>query len=131
MTMNISQPIASYIGSVDFGFLSSEDIKALSVKRIQNPTTFDSLLHPVPGGLYDTALGAWSDNLLVPSLGPLSNTDSFPKMRNMSIKYLLLPGPCRSYRATGSSLSCYFHGSTATINEIEMCLLQPPKACAC
>ena len=60
--MNISQPIASYIGSVDFGFLSSEDIKALSVKRISNPTTFDSLLHPVPGGLYDPALGAWADN---------------------------------------------------------------------
>lgn len=60
--MNISHPIASFIGSVDFGFLSSEDIKALSVKRIQNTTTFDSLLHPVPGGLYDAALGAWGDN---------------------------------------------------------------------
>ena len=60
--MNISQPIASYIGSVDFGFLSTEDIKALSVKRIQNSVTFDTLLHPVPGGLYDSALGAWSDN---------------------------------------------------------------------
>ena len=60
--MNISQPVASHIGGVSFGFLSSEDIKALSVKRIQNPTTFDSLLHPVPGGLYDAALGAWSDN---------------------------------------------------------------------
>lgn len=60
--MNISQPVASYIGSVDFEFLSSEDIKHLSVKRIQNPTTFDSLLHPVPGGLYDAALGAWADN---------------------------------------------------------------------
>ena len=61
--MNISQPVASYIGSVDFGFLSSEDVKTLSVKRISNPTTFDSLLHPVPGGLYDPALGAWADNL--------------------------------------------------------------------
>jgi len=60
--MNVSQPIASYIGSVDFRFLSSEDIKALSVKKIQNPTTFDTLLHPVPGGLYDASLGAWSDN---------------------------------------------------------------------
>ncbi|KAL6715188.1 hypothetical protein ACLMJK_007452 [Lecanora helva] len=56
--MNISQPIASYIGSVDFGFLTSEDIKTLSVKKIQNPTTFDTLLHSVPGGLYDAALGA-------------------------------------------------------------------------
>ncbi|KAI9877205.1 MAG: hypothetical protein M1830_004531 [Pleopsidium flavum] len=60
--MNISQPVASSIGSVDFGFLSSEEIEALSVKKIQNPTTFDTLLHPVPGGLYDAALGAWGDN---------------------------------------------------------------------
>ena len=59
--MNISQPIASSIGSVDFGFLSSEDIKILSVKRITNSTTFDTLLHPVPGGLYDAALGALGD----------------------------------------------------------------------
>ncbi|KAI9809454.1 MAG: hypothetical protein M1827_006834 [Pycnora praestabilis] len=60
--MNISQPVASSIGSVKFGFLTSEEIKALSVKRIQNPTTFDTLLHPVPGGLYDPALGAWGDS---------------------------------------------------------------------
>ena len=60
--MNISQPVASFVGSVDFGFLSSEEIKALSVKRIQNPTTFDTLLHPVAGGLYDAALGSWGDN---------------------------------------------------------------------
>jgi len=57
--MNISQPVPSAIGSVDFGFLSSAEIKNLSVKKIQNPTTFDTLLHPVPGGLYDPALGAW------------------------------------------------------------------------
>ena len=64
--MNISQPIASSIGSVDFGLLSSEEIRKLSVKQIQNPVTFDSLLHPTPGGLYDSALGAWGDNLCVP-----------------------------------------------------------------
>ncbi|KAH8684913.1 hypothetical protein BGZ60DRAFT_443218 [Tricladium varicosporioides] len=60
--MNISQPVPSAIGSVDFAFLSSEEIKALSVKRIQNPTTFDTLLHPVPGGLYDPALGSYGEN---------------------------------------------------------------------
>ena len=65
--MNVSLPVASYIGSVDFGLLSSDDIKAISVKKIQNPTTFDTLLHPVPGGLYDAALGAWSDNSYVPA----------------------------------------------------------------
>ncbi len=60
--MNISQPVASYIGSVDFGFLSSQEIENLSAKKIHNPTTFDDLLNPVPGGLYDAALGAWADN---------------------------------------------------------------------
>ena len=63
--MNVSQPIASYLGGVEFGFLSQQEVKALSVKRIQNPTTFDSLLHPVTGGLYDSALGAYSDNMCV------------------------------------------------------------------
>ncbi|KAF8864699.1 beta and beta-prime subunits of DNA dependent RNA-polymerase [Acephala macrosclerotiorum] len=60
--MNISQPVPSAIGSVDFGFLGPAEIKALSVKRIENPQTFDTLLHPVPGGLYDQALGAWGDH---------------------------------------------------------------------
>ena len=61
-SMNISKPVASFIERVDFGFLSSEEIKALSVKTIHNPVTFDTLLHPVSGGLYDPSLGAWSDN---------------------------------------------------------------------
>jgi len=60
--MNISQPVSSAIGSVDFSFLSSAEIRTLSVKKIQNPITFDTLLNPVPGGLYDPALGAWGDN---------------------------------------------------------------------
>jgi DNA-directed RNA polymerase I subunit RPA1 len=60
--MNISQPVPSAIGSVDFAFLSAPEILALSVARIENPETFDTLLHPVPKGLYDTALGAWGDH---------------------------------------------------------------------
>lgn len=62
ITMNTAQPVAASIESVDFGFLTSTEIEALSVKRIQNPTAFDSLLHPIPGGLYDAALGAFLDN---------------------------------------------------------------------
>jgi DNA-directed RNA polymerase I subunit RPA1 len=61
--MNISQPVPSAIGSVDFGFLTGTEIKDLSVKKIENPLTFDTLLHPIPGGLYDPALGAWGDNV--------------------------------------------------------------------
>jgi len=60
--MNISQPVAAAIAAVRFGFLTSEDIEKLSVKQITSPTTFDELLHPIPGGCYDAALGAFSDN---------------------------------------------------------------------
>ncbi|KAF4548994.1 DNA-directed RNA polymerase I subunit rpa1-like protein [Elsinoe fawcettii] len=60
--MNVSQPVVSAIKGVEFGFLSSEDIRALSVKRVTNPTTFDTLLNPVPGGLYDAAYGPFGDN---------------------------------------------------------------------
>ncbi|KAF2147473.1 uncharacterized protein K452DRAFT_314616 [Aplosporella prunicola CBS 121167] len=60
--MNIAEPVSSTISGVEFGFLTPEEIRALSVKRINNPTTFDTLLHPTPGGLYDSALGAFLDN---------------------------------------------------------------------
>ncbi|MCJ1461770.1 hypothetical protein MMC07_000369 [Pseudocyphellaria aurata] len=60
--MNISQPVASYIGSVDFGFLTAKEIETLSVKKIHSSTTFDKLLNPIPGGLHDAALGPWGDN---------------------------------------------------------------------
>ncbi|KAF2676541.1 DNA-directed RNA polymerase I subunit RPA1 [Lentithecium fluviatile CBS 122367] len=60
--MNSFQPVSSAIDGVEFGFFTAEDIRTLSVKRITNPTTFDSLLHPVPGGLHDSALGAFIDN---------------------------------------------------------------------
>lgn len=60
-TMNIAQPVASEVESVEFTFLSAKEIQAISVKRIENESTFDNLLNPVPGGLYDPALGSWGD----------------------------------------------------------------------
>lgn len=59
--MNISDPVVDAIGRVDFTFLSTAEIRDISVKRIQNDNTFDSLMLPVADGLYDTALGAWGD----------------------------------------------------------------------
>ncbi|KOS19807.1 DNA-directed RNA polymerase I subunit [Escovopsis weberi] len=59
--MNIAQPVTSEVESVEFTFLSAKEIKAISVKRIENESTFDNLLNPVPGGLYDPALGSWGD----------------------------------------------------------------------
>ncbi|UKZ79302.1 hypothetical protein TrVFT333_007052 [Trichoderma virens FT-333] len=60
--MNIAQPVASEVESVEFTFLSAKEIQAISVKRIENESTFDNLLNPVPGGLYDPALGSWGDS---------------------------------------------------------------------
>ena len=45
------------LSSVRFLTFTSEEIKKMSCKRITNPNTFDSLLHPNPGGLHDPALG--------------------------------------------------------------------------
>ena len=59
--MNISQPIASTIEAVEFCSLSTDDIHKISAKRIVNPNTFDSILQPIPGGLYDLHMGAILD----------------------------------------------------------------------
>ncbi|CCH40549.1 DNA-directed RNA polymerase I subunit A1 [Wickerhamomyces ciferrii] len=61
--MDISKPVGSDITSVDFGILSAEEIRKLSAKQITNPTVFDNLGHPISGGLYDLALGAFLRNL--------------------------------------------------------------------
>ncbi|KKK14769.1 hypothetical protein P175DRAFT_0522137 [Aspergillus ochraceoroseus IBT 24754] len=58
-----ARPVASSISGIDFGVYSDEDIKAISVKRIHNTPTLDSFNNPVPGGLYDPALGAWGDHV--------------------------------------------------------------------
>lgn len=51
-------PLASSLSNVEFSRLSADEIKRLSVKKIHVTPTFDSLGGPVPGGLYDPALGA-------------------------------------------------------------------------
>ncbi|KAL2170041.1 hypothetical protein VTG60DRAFT_5381 [Thermothelomyces hinnuleus] len=61
--MNIAQPVGSALESVEFTFLSPDEIRSISVKRIENDSTFDNLLNPIPGGLYDPALGSWGDSL--------------------------------------------------------------------
>lgn len=45
------------LSSVRFLTYSGDEIKKMSCKKITNPNTFDSLLHPNIGGLYDSALG--------------------------------------------------------------------------
>ena len=61
--MDIARPVGSEITHVDFGILSADEIRKLSAKQITNPTVFDNLGHPVSGGLYDPALGAFLKNI--------------------------------------------------------------------
>ena len=61
--MDISKPVGSEIISVDFGVLSDAETRKLSAKQITNPTVFDNLGHPISGGLYDLALGAFLRNV--------------------------------------------------------------------
>ncbi|KAJ9659303.1 hypothetical protein H2198_003179 [Neophaeococcomyces mojaviensis] len=56
--MAYQTPIPSATGGIEFGRLSSEDVKKLSVKRIHVTPTLDSMFGPMPGGVHDLALGA-------------------------------------------------------------------------
>lgn len=47
----------SAVSSISFSFLSTEDIRRISVKQILNPVLLDDLNRPNVGGLYDPALG--------------------------------------------------------------------------
>ncbi|KAM3414009.1 DNA-directed RNA polymerase subunit [Cercospora zeina] len=60
--MNPSQPVSSQLRAVSFGYLTTDDIRALSCRRITSTTTFDTLLNPIPGGLYTPELGPFGDN---------------------------------------------------------------------
>ena len=62
--MNISQSIPSTVQSISFSFLTTEDIRRISVKQIVNPTLLDDLNRPNLGGLYDPALGPHDHNEL-------------------------------------------------------------------
>lgn len=55
--MDIAHSIHTEATSLSFSFLTAQDIRAISVKQIDNPILFDSLNLPNKGGLYDAALG--------------------------------------------------------------------------
>ena len=55
--MNIAHSIPSTVSGISFSFLTSDDIRRISVKQIVNPVLLDDLNRPNIGGLYDPALG--------------------------------------------------------------------------
>ncbi|KIK67830.1 hypothetical protein GYMLUDRAFT_1014032 [Collybiopsis luxurians FD-317 M1] len=55
--MNISHSLPSTVTGVSFSFLTTQDIRRISVKQIVNPVLLDDLNRPNAAGLYDPALG--------------------------------------------------------------------------
>lgn len=55
--MDIAHSLHSEATGLSFSFLSSDDIRSISVKKIDNPVLLDNLSFPTRGGLYDPALG--------------------------------------------------------------------------
>lgn len=43
--------------AVVFSMFTGEEIKKLSVVKVITPNVLDNLGHPLPGGLYDLAMG--------------------------------------------------------------------------
>ncbi|KAG9317499.1 hypothetical protein JVU11DRAFT_1703 [Chiua virens] len=55
--MNVAVSVPTTVSSISFSFLSTADIRRISVKQIVNPDLFNELNKPNAGGLYDPALG--------------------------------------------------------------------------
>ena len=67
--MDTAAPYASTAEGVSFSFLTTEDIRRLSVKQVVNPQIFDALGNATVGGLYDPAFGAERGQMCVSQAG--------------------------------------------------------------
>lgn len=56
--MAFISPLPSATAGIEFGRLTSDDVRKLSVKRIHVTPTLDTMFGPMPGGVHDPALGA-------------------------------------------------------------------------
>lgn len=96
--MNISHSIPSIVQSVSFSFLTTEDIRRISVKQIVNPTLLDDLNRPNSGGLYDPALGPSDRNdlyVVYTSYGVVHSTGrilDFDRCKSCHASYDSCPG---------------------------------------
>lgn len=57
------------VGSVHFGFMTDEEVRKQSLVKITNPNMLDILEKPIPGGLYDSAMGPLDEGSACKSCG--------------------------------------------------------------
>ncbi|CAA2954806.1 DNA-directed RNA polymerase I subunit 1 [Olea europaea subsp. europaea] len=60
------------VGAVKFGFMTDEEVRSHSVVKITNPNLLDTLEKPIPGGLYDPAMGPLDENFACKTCGQRS-----------------------------------------------------------
>ncbi|KAK1366221.1 DNA-directed RNA polymerase subunit [Heracleum sosnowskyi] len=68
-----NQVTSESIEAVQFGFLTADEVRRHSVKQITNPVVRDPLSEPLPGGLYDPAMGPYDSNKICKTCGQRSN----------------------------------------------------------
>ncbi|XP_024027231.1 DNA-directed RNA polymerase I subunit 1 [Morus notabilis] len=67
--MAASEAVTESVEAVRFSFLTDEEVRKHSVVKITNPVLLDSVERPVPGGLYDPALGSLDERTPCKSCG--------------------------------------------------------------
>lgn len=53
----VLQGASETVEAVSFGFLTDEDVRKQSFVKVTNTVLLDNVERPVPGGLYDPAMG--------------------------------------------------------------------------
>lgn len=57
LVLCLLQGATESVEAVQFSFYTDEEVRKQSFVKITNPTLLDNVDSPVPGGLYDPALG--------------------------------------------------------------------------
>ncbi|CAA3024854.1 DNA-directed RNA polymerase I subunit 1 [Olea europaea subsp. europaea] len=60
------------VEAVKFGFMTDEEVRSQSVVKVVNPNLLDTLEKPIPGGLYDPAMGPLDENFACKTCGQRS-----------------------------------------------------------
>jgi hypothetical protein len=75
--------IRDEVKATAFSFYTAEEVKKISVKRILTTASLDVLGNPIPGGLYD------------PAMGPLNRFETYiaPRPRTSNFHPIFAPPP--------------------------------------
>ena len=110
--MDIAYPHLAEVESVSFSFLSSHDVRSISVQKIDNPTLLDNLNLPTRRGLYDPTLGPLTArDTCVQERGLFEASAADAQLRDMSLVLLRLPWSLRPCRAARPRLPPHLHDS--------------------